>query len=79
MNKLIISTLAAAIALGTVSTAFAAPKQNVAAANASAGGLQHCITNLLASGVRGDAESGLTAYEEAAARCMPKLALTHGR
>ena len=29
MTKLIISTLAAAIALSSVSTAFAAPKQNV--------------------------------------------------
>ena len=31
MNKIIISTLAAAIALSTVSAAFAAPKQNVPA------------------------------------------------
>jgi hypothetical protein len=31
MNKIIISTLAAAIALSTVSTAFAAPKQSIPA------------------------------------------------
>ena len=79
MNKLIISTIAATIALGSASSAFAAPRQNVAAANVSAGGLQQCVTNLLASGmVRGDSE-GMTAYDEAAARCTQKLNWAHGR
>ena len=68
MTKLIISTLATAIALSSVSTTFAAPKQGQS--------FQQCMAQLQASGRHfggNSEETGMTAYDEMAARCIDQV------
>ena len=69
MTKIIISTLAATIALSSASTSFAAPKQGTTS-------FQQCMANLQASGRNfgGNSEdNGMTRHDEMAARCTEQL------